>query len=140
MSTIYDSDIAEQVRADAFKSGKVPVAVYGLGKMGLPLAAVYADICSNVIGVDVDPDIVTAIGAGNCPVSGEPGLSELVEQTVEEDALRATTDIDAAASEERFTSQSSRHCLMMTEIQISLSSNRYWRTSGHSSISATSCS
>lgn len=99
MSTIYDSDIAEQVRADAFKSGKVPVAVYGLGKMGLPLAAVYADICSNVIGVDVDPDIVTAIGAGNCPVSGEPGLSELVEQTVEEDALRATTDIDAAASE-----------------------------------------
>ena len=28
---------------DAFSSGRVTVAVYGLGKMGLPLAAVFAE-------------------------------------------------------------------------------------------------
>jgi len=99
MSTIYDLNAAEQVRSDAFVSGEIPVAIYGLGKMGLPLAAVYADTCSNVIGVDVDPDVVTAVEAGDCPVSGEPGLPALVEQTVEEGALRATTSIDAAANE-----------------------------------------
>jgi len=28
---------------DAMKSGAITIAVYGLGKMGLPLAAVFAD-------------------------------------------------------------------------------------------------
>lgn len=99
MSAIYDPGATEQAQAQAFESGEVPVAVYGLGKMGLPLAAVYADTCSNVIGADVDPDVVAAVQAGNCPVSGEPELPSLLEQTVEEGALRATTDIEAAASE-----------------------------------------
>ncbi|KAB7514663.1 nucleotide sugar dehydrogenase [Halosegnis rubeus] len=99
MSTIYNSETPEHARADAFTGGDVPVAVYGLGKMGLPLAAVYADVCSNVTGVDVDPDVVDAVQAGECPVSGEPGLPALVGETVEEGALRATTDIDAAAAD-----------------------------------------
>ncbi|WP_075937151.1 nucleotide sugar dehydrogenase [Halosegnis longus] len=101
MSAIYDSETPEHVRVDAFTGGDVPVAVYGLGKMGLPLAAVYADVCSNVTGVDVDPDVVDAVQAGECPVSGEPGLPALVEETVEEETLRATTDIDAAAADAR---------------------------------------
>ena len=91
------ADAAEARRA--FESGSVPVAVYGLGKMGLPLAAVYADVSRNVTGVDVDPDVVDRIEAGGSHVEGEPGLDELVAETVGDGALGATTDATAAAGE-----------------------------------------
>ena len=86
---------------EAFTSGDLPVAVYGLGKMGLPLAAVYADVTGNVTGVDVDPDVVAAVEAGECPVEREPGLPELVTETVGRGALAATTDGRAAARDAR---------------------------------------
>ncbi len=75
------------------------MAVYGLGKMGLPLASVYAGVSGNVIGVDVDPDVVKTINNGGCHVKREPGLDELVAETVESRALQATTDTVGAASE-----------------------------------------
>ena len=37
----------------AVASGDVTIAVYGLGKMGLPLAAVFADAGARVIGLYV---------------------------------------------------------------------------------------
>jgi UDP-N-acetyl-D-mannosaminuronic acid dehydrogenase len=84
---------------DRFTSGEYPVAVYGLGKMGLPLACVYAQVTGSVIGVDVDPEVVTAVTAGNNPVKREPGLDDLLTDVVADDRLRATTDpIKAAES------------------------------------------
>jgi UDP-N-acetyl-D-mannosaminuronic acid dehydrogenase len=100
MSEIYNPTDEQQL-ADSFRAGEIPVAVYGLGKMGLPLAAVYADVCSNVTGVDIDPSVVSTIQNAKCPVGGEPGLPSLVKQTVESGALTATTDIDQAATEAR---------------------------------------
>ena len=94
---LYGSDAAEADQREAFLSGRVPVAVYGLGKMGLPLAAVYADVSGNVIGADVDPEVVETISAGECHVKREPGLSELVAETVESGAFEATDDPAAAA-------------------------------------------
>ena len=73
------------------------VAVYGLGKMGLPLATVFADRVGDVVGVDVDESVVASVNGGDCHVDGEPGLPELVAQTVESGALRATTDAGTAA-------------------------------------------
>nr|WP_244605261.1 nucleotide sugar dehydrogenase [Halorussus halobius] len=79
-------------------SGQVPVAVYGLGKMGLPLAAVYADVTGNVVGADVDEDVVEAVNAGECHVEREPGLPELVAATVSQGAFEATADPAEAAA------------------------------------------
>lgn len=73
-------------------------SVFGLGKMGLPLAAVLADHGATVIGVDINPEIVSAIEDGESPVSNEPGLSELV-ATYGGGRLSATTDGEAAVSE-----------------------------------------
>jgi UDP-N-acetyl-D-mannosaminuronic acid dehydrogenase len=84
-----------------FLAGGIPVAVYGLGKMGLPLAAVYASVTGNVRGVDVDADRISRLEAGECPVVGEPDLPELVAALVEEGALRPTTDGERAAREAR---------------------------------------
>src|SRR6056297_256073 len=92
-------DTATEERRRAFRSGEIPVAVYGLGKMGLPLAAVYAETCGNVIGADVDEDVVATINAGDCHVKREPQLADLVTETVESGALRAVSDPAEAAAE-----------------------------------------
>jgi UDP-N-acetyl-D-mannosaminuronic acid dehydrogenase len=85
----------------ALRAGDLPVAVYGLGKMGLPLAAVFADLTGNVVGADVDEAVVESVNRGDTHVDGEPGLRELVADTVGRDALRATADPSAAARRAR---------------------------------------
>jgi len=81
----------EEVK-QALRDGKVTIAVYGLGKMGLPLAAVFADHGANVIGVDINERVVEMVNKGENHVKEEPGLDELVRRNVEEGRLRATTD------------------------------------------------
>ncbi len=83
----------------AVASGSVTIAVYGLGKMGLPLAAVFADAGARVIGTDIDEGVVRGINRGICHVTGEPGLPELVERNVSEGRLSATSNLVHAAEE-----------------------------------------
>ena len=96
---LYGSGATESRQRAALTGGEVPVAVYGLGKMGLPLSAVYAELTGNVMGVDVDPAVVEAVTAGECHVAGEPGLPELLDEQVLRGRLRATSDGVAAARE-----------------------------------------
>ncbi len=76
----------------AFTEGLVTIAVYGMGKMGLPLAAVFADHGARVIGVDINEKVVEMINHGENHVKEEPGLDELVRKNVEAGRLKATTD------------------------------------------------
>ncbi len=96
---LYGSDLDEASQREALLAGRVPVAVYGLGKMGLPLAGVYADLTGNVTGADVDQSVVESVNQGACHVDGEPGLAELVERTVGDGSLQAVTDPTAAADD-----------------------------------------
>jgi len=90
----------EHVRAaSAIKSGSVTLAVYGLGRMGLPLAAVFASAGAKVIGVDINESVVAAINRGNSPIIGEPGLAELIQESVASERLEATSDSVNAARE-----------------------------------------
>jgi len=81
----------EEVKS-ALEKGDVTIAVYGLGKMGLPLAAVFADHGARVIGVDINEKVVEMINRGENHIKEEPGLGELVERNVEAGRLKATTD------------------------------------------------
>lgn len=65
------------------------VSIIGLGKLGSPMAAVFASKGHNVIGVDVNPDFVKAIQEGRPPVR-EPQLAELI--AANRPRLRATQD------------------------------------------------
>jgi UDP-N-acetyl-D-mannosaminuronic acid dehydrogenase len=85
--------------ASAFGAGRVTVAVYGLGKMGLPLAAVFAERGARVIGVDISPEVVRQVNEGMCPVQNEPGLPEMIDANVAGARLSATTDGVVAARE-----------------------------------------
>jgi len=84
---------------DALTSGRVTVAVYGLGKMGLPLAAVFADKGGRVIGVDDNQKVVDEINSGGCPVLGEPGLSDMLKKNIAAERFWATSEGVAAARE-----------------------------------------
>jgi nucleotide sugar dehydrogenase len=55
------------------------VAVVGMGKIGLPLAAQYAGAGWHVIGVDVLPAVVETLNAGRVHFAEEPGLAERIE-------------------------------------------------------------
>lgn len=66
------------------------IAVVGLGKIGQPLAALYASRGHDVTGVDVNPALVAAINDGRATIVNEPGLAALVAETVAAGTLRAT--------------------------------------------------
>jgi len=94
---LYGSRLDAAEQRSALLGGDVPVAVYGLGKMGLPLAAVLAETTGSVVGADIDESVVAAINEGRCPVNREPGLPEAVARTVADGSLEATQDPAAAA-------------------------------------------
>jgi UDPglucose 6-dehydrogenase len=72
------------------------ISVIGLGKLGSPLAAVFASKGFDVIGCDINQTSVDAINAGRAPVD-EPRLQQLID--LGRDRLRATADpIEAVAA------------------------------------------
>ncbi|PTM53210.1 nucleotide sugar dehydrogenase [Desmospora activa] len=62
--------------------------VVGLGYIGLPTAAVFADCGWDVLGVDVNPDVIAVINEGDVHIE-EPGLPQLLRRQVELGRLRA---------------------------------------------------
>lgn len=79
------------------------VAVVGLGKIGLPLAAQFAGKGASVIGCDLDEAVVAAVNAGGCPVQGERGLAEALTDARANGRLSATTDTVRAVFESDVT-------------------------------------
>jgi len=69
------------------------LSVVGLGKLGSPLAAVFASKGYHVIGVDIHAEYVRLLAAGKAPVQ-EPGLQELIERSRER--LKATASFEEA--------------------------------------------
>lgn len=64
------------------------VSVIGLGYIGLPTAALIASHMHNVIGVDVNEDVVRSVNAGVLHTV-EPGLADLLAETVTKGWVRA---------------------------------------------------
>jgi len=74
------------------------ISVFGLGYVGSVTAACFADVGHNVIGVDVSPAKVEALGAGRSPIV-EARMNEMLAEAHRAGRLRATTDAAAAVSE-----------------------------------------
>lgn len=72
---------------------QVRLSVIGLGKLGSPMVAVFAEKGYPVVGLDINPAFVEALSAGRAPVE-EPGLQRLIDRNRER--IRATTDYDIA--------------------------------------------
>lgn len=76
------------------------VAVIGLGKLGSPMAAIFAAMGHNTIGVDRVPATVEKINRLEAPVF-EPGLQEMLGRAG--GRLRATTDLAEAIRNSRIS-------------------------------------
>jgi len=74
------------------------VTVVGGGKMGLPLACVFASRGATVTVCDVDSAKVDSINSGVCPFY-EPGVDELLAEGVKKGVLRATTETASAIAD-----------------------------------------
>jgi len=72
------------------------ISVVGLGKLGAPLAAVFASKGFRVVGTDASPAVVASVNAGLAPVD-EPGLQALID--VSQGRLAATNDTPAAVAQ-----------------------------------------
>jgi len=66
------------------------ICVLGLGYIGLPTASIFASKGKKVLGVDVVPQVVETINAGNIHIV-EPDLDVLVRKAVQSGNLRAAT-------------------------------------------------
>ena len=61
----------------------------GLGYIGLPSSAMFADHGTDVVGVDIDPRIVKMLNAGDIHIE-EPGLEDVIKRVVANGKFRAT--------------------------------------------------
>ena len=97
---LHDPARSTAERRRLLREARIPVAVYGLGKIGLPLASVIADETGNVVGADIDESVVETVNRGAVPDRiNEPDLPDLLSRTVGYGELRATTDLRTAARE-----------------------------------------
>lgn len=71
------------------------ISVIGLGYIGLPTAAMFASHGIKVIGVDINQQVVDTINKGEIHIV-EPGLYNVVSETVRNGVLRATTTAEPA--------------------------------------------
>lgn len=75
------------------------ISVFGIGKLGFPMAACLASKGFRVIGVDVNPEIIEAVNQCR-PLIYEPGLTELLQKQSE---LSATDDYQSAVENSEAT-------------------------------------
>ena len=90
-----------QNRLTHHTSSRAPIAVVGLGKIGLPLAVQYARSGQRVIGCDINPLVVEKINAGQSHILEEPELVAGVAESVQNNLLSATHDVTEAVRQAR---------------------------------------
>ena len=71
------------------------ITIFGTGYVGLVTGACFADVGNDVIGVDVLPDRVARLNAGECPIY-EPGLEPMLARNRKAGRISFTVDpVDA---------------------------------------------
>ena len=94
LSTLDARAIEPSAKSDRGHASASPtltdIAVVGLGYVGLPLSLQFARSGVNVLGLDLDPDKVTALNEGRSYIKHVP--SESVAEHVRTNRLEATSD------------------------------------------------
>ena len=75
------------------------VAVVGIGRIGLPLAATIASKGHHVFGCDVNAGLVARVNRADNPIPDEAGLDALLRTVVTAGSLEATTETARAVSQ-----------------------------------------
>ena len=78
-------------------SGSLKVSIYGLGRVGLPLAVAWLRAGQTVIGADINKETVNKINSGLSPFLDEPHVPEAIKSFVKKGKLKATADLVKAS-------------------------------------------
>jgi nucleotide sugar dehydrogenase len=78
-------------------AGELKVSIYGLGRVGLPLAVAWLRAGQRVIGADINRETVAKINKGISPFLDEPNIPQAVRSFVREGRFNATTDLVKAS-------------------------------------------
>jgi UDP-N-acetyl-D-mannosaminuronic acid dehydrogenase len=71
------------------------ICIIGMGYIGLPTASVFANHGINVLGMDVNADVIGHLQAGEVHIF-EPGLQKLFHQALESGKLQVATEVSPA--------------------------------------------
>jgi UDP-N-acetyl-D-mannosaminuronic acid dehydrogenase len=71
------------------------ISIVGLGYIGLPTAAIFAEHGCEVVGTDINRSVVDTINRGEIHIV-EPGLEEMVQKAVSKGLLRASLKVEPA--------------------------------------------
>lgn len=81
----------EQLKS-MLRSGSIVVSVYGLGRVGIPLALAWLRAGARVVGVDINERWVESLNSLEFEIRDEPELTPMLRRFIEEGRFRATTD------------------------------------------------
>ena len=85
-----DAGIAARLRREII-SRRARIGVIGQGYVGLPLSVAFGDAGFDVLGFDVDPEVVTAINAGRSHIPDVSAAS--IEQLIADGFFRVTQEM-----------------------------------------------
>ncbi len=88
-------ELAREQVGEVLRTGRLTIAVFGLGSVGLAVASVWLRAGARVVGVDVDEDKVKRIASGDVP-HPEGVVVETIRSSLRKGFFRAVTDGAAA--------------------------------------------
>lgn len=91
-------NVSSQDVRSRLKSGRLTICVMGIGRIGLPMATVFAKAGARVIAVDIDQGVIDTLNSGKCRFADEPGLASMVEEVVKDGKLHGTMNVSSAVS------------------------------------------
>jgi len=89
-------ELSEDEVPPLLERGEIIIGVVGIGRIGLPTAAVFAESGAKVIGIDISPKVVETVNRGSVHID-EPGLAQMVEDLTGSGRLKATSNVGEAA-------------------------------------------
>src|SRR5215204_427081 len=72
------------------------LCIIGLGYIGLPTASTFAMHGLDVVGVDINPQVVESLNRGESHINNEPGLAEAFSKAVQAGKFRAALQPESA--------------------------------------------
>jgi nucleotide sugar dehydrogenase len=97
---LFDNDISQLLLSldNKIRSGEFKIAIYGLGHVGSPLAAVWLRSGAHVIGVDKSKNILESAKKGRTHLP-EPGVNEAFEKGINNKKLSIYDDLVKASND-----------------------------------------